>query len=63
MLLSEMQAIERREQKLNPLNDRRLLPVDSCSQLGTDYTGRSDTDVWEEKYRNRRLLGQFWEPY
>ena len=45
MFMDEMEDIERQQDRLRSSREERsLLPVDSCSQLDTGYTGRPDTD-------------------
>ncbi len=44
MLFDELEQLERREKQQDPREERRLIPIDSCSQSGTGFTGRSDFD-------------------
>lgn len=46
MFADELERLERVEQRRDdPRETRRMLPVDSHSQLGTGYTGREEMDA------------------
>ena len=40
----------------DPREERKLIPVDSCSQLDTGYTGRSNCE-FEEYYKETEAKG------
>ena len=51
MFFDELDKIAQLE-KRNPRDEEKsLIPVDSCSQLDTGYTGRPDTDVLDQEQR------------
>ncbi len=54
MLFDELEQLERREKQQDPREERRLIPIDSCSQSGTGFTGRSDLDTGTAFERYRR---------
>lgn len=56
MTFDELEELERREKMHDPREERRLLPVDSYSQLDTGYTGRSDCDVKAQHERVKEAL-------
>lgn len=58
MFLDELDQIERKE-KQDPREERRLIPIDSFSQLDTGYTGRPDGDVIEDQKHDRRLQQRY----
>lgn len=54
MFMDELDKLERRELRLqDSREERRLLPIDSCSQLDTGYTGRPDTDMARQQAREK----------
>lgn len=60
MTFDELEDLERREKMHDPREDRRLLPVDSDSQLDTGYTGRSDCDMKAQDQRLNERLKPGW---
>ncbi len=60
MTFDELEELERREKIHDPREERRLLPVDSHSQLDTGYTGRSDCDMKAQDERLKEQLRPRW---
>jgi hypothetical protein len=55
MTLDDLEEIEKAELKQrDPREDRKLIPIDSVSQLDTGYTGRPDTDMQTQNHHNRK---------
>jgi hypothetical protein len=60
MTFDELESIERREKMHDAREERKLLPVDSNSQLDTGYTGRSDCDMKAQGQRLNEKLRPRW---
>jgi len=60
MLFDELEELERREKLYDAREERRLIPVDSHSQLDTGYTGRSDCDMKAQDERLKEQLRPRW---
>lgn len=58
MTWDELDELEKKEKRAAPREEHKLLPIDSCSQLGTNYTGRPDTDM--EKVNQWMWLKSKW---
>ncbi len=55
MFMDELEKLDKLEQRrLDPREDRKLLPIDSYSQSDTGYTGRPDGDMQKQEKRDTK---------